>query len=82
MPQPRAVRNKTYYDKNKQKILNWHKVRVPCSQCGKAITRGAMSKHCAARTAPSVHNKPFIILILFKRGGGTNNVPSPLFCVL
>ena len=46
MPQPRAVRNKTYYDKNKQKILNWHKVRVPCSQCGKAITRGAMSKHC------------------------------------
>ena len=46
MPQRRAVVNKTYYDKNKQKILNWHKVRVPCSQCGKPITRGAMSKHC------------------------------------
>ena len=46
MPQPRAVRNKTYYDKNKQQILAWHKVRVPCPQCGKHITRGAMSKHC------------------------------------
>ena len=46
MPQPRTVRNKTYYDKNKQKILAWHKVRVRCPQCNKPITRGAISKHC------------------------------------
>ena len=45
MPQLRAVRNKAYYDNNKQKILAWHKVRVPCPQCGKHVTRGAMSKH-------------------------------------
>ena len=55
MPQQRSVRNKIYYEGNKQKILNWHKVRVPCAKCGKHLTRGAMSKHSRKNCPKRAH---------------------------
>lgn len=37
--------NQTYYQKNKDKILNRMKEKIPCSVCGKMITRQHMPRH-------------------------------------
>lgn len=40
----RAIYNKEYYEKNKDKIKKEHKKIVTCS-CGRKVTKNALSRH-------------------------------------
>ena len=42
--QKKSVYNKTYYDKNKSKILEKMKIKVECG-CGSVLSKGNVANH-------------------------------------